>query len=287
LRAAAPAQRRASARFLSGLGAPEDVAAPAAANEAATELNFAPKHRSPAARRSKRIRQHLNPLSSESQKPMTLGEDWLGEAFSDPTRPLTIDVGSAMGGWVLESAVADSQRNFLGLEIRPAAVEAALIKLDTSKLGNAHFFRCNANVDIGVLLMEIQKRNVPLERILIQFPDPQFKKKHHKRRVVTPELAQNVAKALRASPVPGAFAYLVSDVYEAADHMREVFRNETDLVEFATDGEWTPRSPLAVATEREKAVMLGQGDTSTIAGHAYRAIFSPRPLPDFWAGQTE
>ena len=53
----------------------------------------------------------------------------------------------------------------------------------------------------------------------IQFPDPHFKKRHHKRRVVQPALVRAVAEGLR----PGARVFLQSDVREVSEDMREKF----------------------------------------------------------------
>ncbi|KAJ8600527.1 hypothetical protein CTAYLR_009221 [Chrysophaeum taylorii] len=224
-------------------------------------------------KRVKRIRQHLNPLSESASRPASLEAGWFAAAFDDPTLPLTVDVGCALGGWVCEAAAADPSRNFLGLEIRPAAIEAARAKLDKlGGAGNAHFLKANANVDLRRILADAMG---PIERVLFQFPDPHFKKKHHKRRVVNVELVDALADAL----APDAVVYLASDVLEAADHMRAEFRAHPafaeDTLDVDSDG-WCRESPLEHPTERERAVLRGAGTTSTEPGHVFRALFSRR-----------
>eukprot|EP00976_Prorocentrum_cordatum_P097683 1191088-Prorocentrum_minimum.AAC.1 len=55
--------------------------------------------------------------------------------------------------------------------------------------------------------------------VSIQFPDPHFKKRHHKRRIVQPGLVDAVADVLS----PGRKVFLQSDVREVAVAMREQF----------------------------------------------------------------
>ena len=228
----------------------------------------------PKRKRVKRLRHHRNPLSAAASRPAELAEDWAQTIFDDRTQPLTVDVGCALGGWCVESASSDPSRNFLGLELRPEAVARAQQSAQTLK--NCAFLQCNANVDLGRLLGDLANAGAPLERICIQFPDPHFKKKHRKRRVCTPELAETVSRAICASPISTASVYVASDVLDVAEEMRERFAACSELrLEGAYDGEgWLCASPLQVQTERERAVLAGLGSTST-ADCVYRALFVP------------
>jgi len=88
-----------------------------------------------------------------------------------------------LGGWCVESAAADADRNFLGLEIRPVAVDAARRQLDKAGVdATCAFVQCSANVDLERVLGDAAAAGAPLERVCVQFPDPHFKKKHRKRR---------------------------------------------------------------------------------------------------------
>ena len=227
----------------------------------------------PKRKRVKRLRHHRNPLSAAASRPAKLAEDWAQTIFDDRTQPLTVDVGCALGGWCVESASSDPSRNFLGLELRPEAVARAQQSAET--LSNCAFLQCNANVDLGRLLDDLNKAGAPLERVAIQFPDPHFKKKHRKRRVCTPELAETISRAVCASPVP-ASVYVASDVLDVAEEMRERFSACSQLRlegDYDADG-WLCTSPLQVQTERERAVLAGLGATST-ADCVYRALFVP------------
>ena len=227
----------------------------------------------PKRKRVKRLRHHRNPLSAAASRPAELENDWAQTIFDDRTQPLTVDVGCALGGWCVESASTDPSRNFLGLELRPEAVARAQESAET--LSNCAFLQCNANVDLERLLSELANAGAPLERVAIQFPDPHFKKKHRKRRVCTPELAETISRAVCASPVP-ASVYVASDVLDVAEEMRERFSACSQLRlegDYDADG-WLCTSPLQVQTERERAVLAGLGSTST-SDCVYRALFVP------------
>ena len=68
-----------------------DFRAAAGFNEVRTD--DAPKRK-----RVKRLRHHRNPLSAAATQPAELAEDWARTIFDDRTRPLTVDVGCALGG---------------------------------------------------------------------------------------------------------------------------------------------------------------------------------------------
>ncbi len=138
------------------------------------------------------VRQHVNPLSRVHQQPLVLPP--LIELFERPERPLHLDIGSARGRFLLAMAPLQPERNFLGVEIRRPLVEAAERDRQAQASGNLRFLFCNANVSLLGWL-----RGLPvgrLQRVTIQFPDPWFKSRHHKRRVLQSDLLQALAAAL-------------------------------------------------------------------------------------------
>jgi tRNA (guanine-N7-)-methyltransferase len=136
----------------------------------------------------KRCRHHVNPLNFRPE-PETL--DW-SRVFGDTSRPLEVDVGSAKGTFLLARARQAPERNLVGLEIRLPMVERA--RSDAGKLGlmNVHVVFGNANSDFERLFAP---RSV--DRVYIHFPDPWFKTRHHKRRVVTPAFLDVLASRLK------------------------------------------------------------------------------------------
>ena len=82
------------------------------------------------------------------------------------------------------------------------------------KLGNCHYVLGSANSS-----MESYLSTYPgdIQVVAVQFPDPHFKRKHQKRRVLQPEMLQSIASML---PVGGTL-FLQSDVESIAAEMRD------------------------------------------------------------------
>ena len=215
-------------------------------------------------KRIKAIRQHVNPLSAYYQLPIQLDKDWIKKAYKDPTLPFHIDIGCARGQFCIGMALLNRNVNYLGLEIRRPCVNEANLKLHEKKstdLTNVHFLASNANIDLETIVKDIQREaNSHVETISIQFPDPHFKKKHRKRRVVQPELVETIAKSLAYTKAGSNEnvnkLFIQSDVLEVIQEMRYSFRNCTILKDTVEDfDEWLPSNPMDVLTEREKLVL--------------------------------
>ncbi|NJL22784.1 MAG: tRNA (guanosine(46)-N7)-methyltransferase TrmB [Leptolyngbyaceae cyanobacterium SM1_3_5] len=200
-----------------------------------------------------RVRQHVNPLSLKYQRPIAL-PNW-SELFANPAQPLHLDIGCARGQFLLQMAVQQPDRNFLGLEIREPLVIQANRDRAEQNLTNLHFLFCNVSNAIAPLLESYPGQ---LAQVSIQFPDPWFKKRHQKRRVVQPQLVNQLAQFLTRD----GWIFLQSDIEEVAIEMRDRFAEHSAF----TDSGWLESNPLPVATEREQMV-LEQGD------RVYRVMF--------------
>lgn len=194
-----------------------------------------------------KTRQHVNPLADHFQVP-TPAPTWEA-VFADPALPLQVDVGCGSGRFVLIRAlrlaghsgsvdVVDQElpvsevdiaehatqscassvprANVLGLEIRHKLVDRAQAWAERLRLTNCSFLFTNATVSWQSLLGSYPG---PIELVTMQFPDPHFKTRHHKRRHVQPQLVQEMAKTL----APGARVFLQGDVPEAVRWMRDMF----------------------------------------------------------------
>jgi len=197
------------------------------------------------------VRQHVNPLSRFFQLERPLPPP--GELFANPGQPIQLDIGCARGRFLLALAQQQPDTNHLGVEIRRPLVDAA--EADRQRLGltNLHYLFCNANISLETWLAELPAGR--LERVTIQFPDPWFKLKHHKRRVLQPALLCSLAAAL----APGRELFLQSDVLAVIKPMVAVVETSGCFARPAADARpWRQTNPLPVATERERLVM-GKG----------------------------
>jgi len=194
------------------------------------------------------LRQHVNPLSRFFQLPLELPTP---EAlFDDPSRPIHLDIGSARGQFLLGLAAVQPHWNHLGVEIRRPLVAAAQRDRDSREMHNLHFLFCNANVSVQGWMEALPPDR--LQRVSIQFPDPWFKKRHQKRRVLQPGLLLAIAAALQ----PGRELFMQSDVLELIEPM--VALTELSGCFDRPQGDarpWRGPNPLPVPTERERYVL--------------------------------
>lgn len=188
-----------------------------------------------------RVHQHVNPLSPYyRQTPEPVDP---AAVFADPSLPLHLDIGCARGRFILKMAEAEPGWNFLGVEIREPLVEEANRLADEAGLPNLHYVFCNAMLWLGTLIQQIP--DGLLQTVTIQFPDPWFKKKHAKRRMVNEEMVETIVCRLG----PDGKVFVQTDIEFLADEMFKLFRSRHELGEVDV-----PANPFQVKTEREKAV---------------------------------
>ncbi|MGI8787708.1 MAG: tRNA (guanosine(46)-N7)-methyltransferase TrmB [Pyrinomonadaceae bacterium] len=188
-----------------------------------------------------RVHQHVNPLAPYfcfAPKPIEIEK-----IFADANLPLHLDIGSARGRFALKMAEIFSARNFLGVEIREPLVAEANRFARENNLRNLHYEFCNATASLGKLLEKLPAGI--LQFVTIQFPDPWYKKKHAKRRMVKDELVETVAGHLKIS----GEIYVQTDVDFLAEEMFEMFRANDNLREIEIT-----ENPFPIKTEREIAV---------------------------------
>ena len=195
-----------------------------------------------------RIRQHVNPLARKFQQPIQLPN--CQEVYQTLDRPLHLDIGCARGRFLLEMAQLHSEVNYLGIEIRQQLVEVANRTKNELGLSNLYYLFGNMNSSARAILSSLPANS--LTTISIQFPDPWFKKRHNKRRVVQPELVTALVDYLAV----GGRVFLQSDIEEVAVEMRDRFAADSRLTQ-QHDTAWLQDNPLPVPTERELYV-LGQ-----------------------------
>lgn len=187
-----------------------------------------------------RVHQHVNPLSPFycfTPQPIAFEE-----VFADSSLPLHLDIGCARGRFLLKMAELSPNQNFLGVEIREPLVDEANRLAKGKKLNNLHYEFNNATHSLDKLL---EKMPPILQTVTIQFPDPWFKKKHAKRRMVKDNLIETVVSHL---PIGGRI-FVQTDIEFLALEMFALFRENEFLREIET-----AENPFPVITERETAV---------------------------------
>src|SRR5690606_15376063 len=156
--------------------------------------------------------------------------------------PVTLEIGFGNGENLVALAAACPARDFIGVEVHPPGVGHLLLQAEAGHLSNLRVFRHDA---IEVLRERIAPQS--LDAILVLFPDPWHKKRHHKRRLVNAEFAELAASRL----APGGTLQLATDWEPYAEQMLEVLNATAALKNRAADGRFVPRGPDRVRTRFE------------------------------------
>jgi len=192
------------------------------------------------------MRQHVNPLSKNFDEVEKIPSSI--EMFNDSKLPLHLDIGCAAGEFLFDLALANTNWNYLGIEIRDKLVEKAKLKVRESEVKNLYFVFGNANNILNDLYSKSISKT--FKSISFNFPDPWFKKRHHKRRVVQPDLINTLSNCMQK----GALIFVKTDVKELFDYMDYTILNNFNFKKIDQNNINCTQNfnPKKVQTNREK-----------------------------------
>jgi len=194
------------------------------------------------------VRQHVNPLSQFFQLPLSLPNKSI--IFRDSDSPIHLDIGSAKGEFLIELASKYPNWNFLGLEIREPLVVLSERQRKKLQLENLKFLFCNVNVSLDEWLSDLDYGQ--LKRVSIQFPDPWFKRKHFKRRVLKNSLLNSISRYMSKD----GELFIQSDIFKLIESMTNVIDNSIYFDRTDLQGlRWIDKNPYDVSTDRELFVI--------------------------------
>ena len=127
-------------------------------------------------------------------------------------RPLHIEIGFGRPHHLAELAAQKPDAHVLGFEIRRAWVRAADKRAQREQLMNLRVVEGDARPYIEQLVAPAS-----VDAFYILFPDPWWKKRHHKRRVFQPAFVDTLGERL----VPGGELVVKTDVEAYADLIAE------------------------------------------------------------------
>lgn len=162
--------------------------------------------------------------------------------------PLVVEIGSGQGENIVAAAAADPQTNFLALEVYDPGVAHTMLLAGKQGLGNLRIAQVNAPELFKVAA------DGAIAEVWTFFPDPWPKMRHHKRRIVQPELAADIHRALTDEGV----WRIATDIEDYALHVHEVM---DELDGFHNDGALTVSLPV-------EHVGKGNADEAAALRHA-------------------
>jgi len=168
--------------------------------------------------------------------------------------PLVVEIGFGNGDNLLGLAKAHPERDFIGVEVHRAGVGHLLLAAHEAGLTNLRVI-CHDAVEV----LERYLAPNSLDEVLILFPDPWHKKRHHKRRLIQPAFVTQLAARL----APGGRLQLATDWQPYAAQMLEVVGADAQFENLADDASaagFMPRPEWRALTRFERrGQRLGHG----------------------------
>ena len=200
------------------------------------------------------MRQHVNPLSKHFDEIERIPS--LIEMFDNSKLNLHLDIGCARGEYLFDLALVNTKWNYLGIEIRERLVKTAKLKVQEREIKNLYFVFGNANNIVNDFHSEFIFRNV--KSISLNFPDPWFKKRHYKRRLIQPKFINHLSKSMQK----GSLIFIKTDVKDLFEYMNCMISSNLNFEEIDKNNLNYSESfnPKKVQTNREKYVVLNELD---------------------------
>ncbi len=157
--------------------------------------------------------------------------------------PRVMEIGFGNGEALVSLAESHPECDYLGVDVYEPGIGRLLAAVVEKRLDNVRLLRGDA-VDV------LRERFAPasLNRMLLFFPDPWPKKRHHKRRLLQTDFVKLVASRL----VPGGHFHLATDWQDYAEHMLTVLEEEGAFVNLAGQGSFCTQGTDRPMTKFER-----------------------------------
>ena len=165
--------------------------------------------------------------------------------------PVVLEIGFGNGESLVALASTHPERNYLGLEVHPPGVGHLLLCCEAGRLGNVRVI-----CEDAVQVLQRRMPDASLDEVLLYFPDPWPKKRHHKRRIVQPPFVELVTRKLKT----GGVLRMATDWQPYAEHMLATAGNSRELTNESATGDYVVRPDSRPLTRFERrGQKLGHG----------------------------
>ena len=148
------------------------------------------------------------------------------DVFKNSSRELILEIGFGMGTSTAEIAKANSNKNYLAIEVHSPGV-GNLIKL----IQENHIFNLKIIQHDAVEVLNAMIKNDSLDGIHIFFPDPWPKKRHHKRRLIQENFLKLMVQKIKQS----GYLHIATDWEDYALWIIDLLDKETLLQKTSKD----------------------------------------------------
>ena len=130
--------------------------------------------------------------------------------------PLQVDLGCGDGSYLCELAQLHPDKDFFGIDRLVGRVAKACRK--ATAVENVRILNVESSYAVGYLLPEGS-----VETFYLLFPDPWPKRRHHRRRIVTPDFLDSIHRALQH----GGSLRIATDQLDYFDLIQRVGQNHS------------------------------------------------------------
>lgn len=155
----------------------------------------------------------------------------LNQAYTR-SAPKILEIGTGMGENIIALATEHRENDYLAIEVYTPGVGKLIKQAASLDLTN---IRIICHDVIEVLTNQIEDRSLDLA--LIFFPDPWPKKRHYKRRLIQPEFISLLSRKL----LDHARIFIATDWQNLAEHILNICDQDSNLINIAGKGNYTPR----------------------------------------------
>ena len=148
----------------------------------------------------------LVPAGDEGSPPLELRA-----LFPLPRNKYIVEIGFGMGKTLALMAQKNPAAGYIGMEVHTPGMARLLWEIENRQLKNVRIIHGDADVAVRRLAAE------SVDAFHIFFPDPWPKKRHHKRRLLSPEFLRLLCSRLKT----GGCLYIVTDWEDYAAQIEE------------------------------------------------------------------
>jgi len=143
--------------------------------------------------------------------------------------PFHVDLGCGDGSFLCALAQEAPERNFLGIERLLGRIRSATRK--AAKIGNVRLLRMESSYTVRYLLPAGS-----VETFYLLFPDPWPKRRHHRRRIVTPDFLSSIHTALKKNGI----IYIATDHFDYLEKIKKIARSNPGFAVAEVDVDLPP-----------------------------------------------
>ncbi|MBN1852298.1 MAG: tRNA (guanosine(46)-N7)-methyltransferase TrmB [Pirellulales bacterium] len=176
-----------------------------------------------------------------------LPDPWDLEALFGRVAPLEVEVGCGKGLFMQSATASRPEHVFLGIEVARKYARFCAARLAKNNLENGMIVHGDALCIFHALLP-----NQSVASVHIYFPDPWWKKRHRKRRVMTGPFVQDVERILTV----GGRLHFWTDVRDYFDETLDLLASHTNLTGPLEVPEVPAEHPLDYRTHFERRMRL-------------------------------